>query len=214
MATVPNPHSIFRRGSSPKTPEKPRALQQKQEKKLVSMNLLVCHYYIPKTMIASSSSPTVAVTSPGGRISSRVFRPRTRPAKVMLQQQKKRPAARIIHIVGWRSPSESFWAVKAAASGGVPLPPLDLTEENIELVLADARVELAQLFDTSVGITGQVELAELDGPFVKISLKGRFWHKRSTVVSRVGNYLKQRIPEILEVDIEDEKQLDDSPENF
>ncbi|KAK6255102.1 hypothetical protein QQP08_013557 [Theobroma cacao] len=203
MATVPNPHSIFRRGSSPKTPEKPRALQQKQEKKLVSMNLLVCHYYIPKTMIASSSSPTVAVTSPGGRISSRVYRPRTRPAKVMLQQQKKRPAARIIHIVGWRSPSESFWAVKATASGGVPLPPLDLTEENIELVLADARVEARQ-----------VELAELDGPFVKISLKGRFWHKRSTVVSRVGNYLKQRIPEILEVDIEDEKQLDDSPENF
>lgn len=46
-----------------------------------------------------------------------------------------------------------------------------------------------------VGIyLGQVELAELDGPFVKISLKGRFWHKRSTVVARVGNYLKQRIP--------------------
>ncbi|OMO99313.1 hypothetical protein CCACVL1_03860 [Corchorus capsularis] len=73
---------------------------------------------------------------------------------------------------------------------------------------------LAQLFDSSVGITGQVELAELDGPFVKISLKGRFWHKRSTVVARVGNYLKQRIPEILEVDIEDEKQLDDSPASF
>ena len=91
---------------------------------------------------------------------------------------------------------------------------------------------------------GQVELAELDGPFVKISLKGRFWHKRSTVVARLGNYMKQRIPvsqklvftvlcvfirmhcsftnnfwffwcqEILEVEIEDEKQLDDSPENF
>lgn len=82
------------------------------------------------------------------------------------------------------------------------------------------------------------ELAELDGPFVKISLRGRFWHKRSTVIARLGNFLKQRIPvslkiadlrnsielcndfvdivsqEILEVDIEDEKQLDDSPENF
>lgn len=82
------------------------------------------------------------------------------------------------------------------------------------------------------------ELAELDGPFVKISLRGRFWHQRSTVVARLGNYLKQRIPvslkiadlrnsielcnyfvdivlqEILEVDIEDEKQLDDSQENF
>ncbi|KAL3716060.1 hypothetical protein ACJRO7_007776 [Eucalyptus globulus] len=91
----------------------------------------------------------------------------------------------------------------AAAAAGVPSPPLDLTEENIRLVLADARVEARQ-----------IELAELDGPFVKISLKGRFWHERSMVLARVGNYLKQRIPEILEVDIEDEKQLDDSPENF
>lgn len=41
---------------------------------------------------------------------------------------------------------------------------------------------------------GEVELADLDGPFVKISLKGRFWHKRSDVLARVANYLKQRIP--------------------
>uniref|UniRef100_I1NAT3 NIF system FeS cluster assembly NifU C-terminal domain-containing protein n=1 Tax=Glycine max TaxID=3847 RepID=I1NAT3_SOYBN len=92
-------------------------------------------------------------------------------------------------------------------------PPLDLTENNVKQVLEDARKELGQIFDSSVGIT-VVELADLDGPFVKISLKGRFWHKRSTVLARVANYLKQRIPEILEVDIEDEKQLDDSPENF
>ncbi|OAY28199.1 uncharacterized protein LOC110601311 [Manihot esculenta] len=105
-------------------------------------------------------------------------------------------------------------AAAAAGGGGVPLPPLDLTEENITQVLADARVEFGQLFDTSVGMTGQAELAELDGPFVKIRLKGRFWHERVTVLARLGNYLKQRIPEILEVDIEDEKQLDDSPENF
>lgn len=87
--------------------------------------------------------------------------------------------------------------------------------------------------------TGVAELAEVDGPFVKIRLKGRFWHERSLVLARLGNYLKERIPvslvhfnlvtffiygynnggngcfqEILEVDIEDEKQLDDSPENF
>ncbi|KAJ6945578.1 protein PAM71 [Populus alba x Populus x berolinensis] len=93
-----------------------------------------------------------------------------------------------------------------AAAAGVPLPPLDLTEENVK--------QLGQIFDSSVGITGQVELAELDGPFVVISLKGRFWHERSMVLARIGNYLKQRIPEILEVEIEDEKQLDDSPENF
>lgn len=92
--------------------------------------------------------------------------------------------------------------------------PLDLTEENINRALEDAKLELGQLFDTSVGITGKAELAELDGPYVKIRLSGRFWHERSVVLSRLGNYLKHRIPEILEVDIEDEKQLDDSPDNF
>ncbi|KAJ6713045.1 hypothetical protein OIU79_009106 [Salix purpurea] len=109
--------------------------------------------------------------------------------------------------------AETVNAAKTAAAG-VPLPPLDLTEENVKQVLVDARAEFGQIFDTSVGITGQVELADLDGPFVVISLKGRFWHERSMVLARIGNYLKQRIPEILEVDIEDEKQLDDSPENF
>ncbi|XP_072978061.1 uncharacterized protein [Typha angustifolia] len=94
------------------------------------------------------------------------------------------------------------------------LPPLDLTEDNIRQVLVDARSELGQIFDAEVGITGKVDLAELDGPYVKLSLKGRFWHTRATVLARVGNYLKNRIPEILEVEIEDEKQLDDSPENF
>uniref|UniRef100_J3MYJ8 Uncharacterized protein n=1 Tax=Oryza brachyantha TaxID=4533 RepID=J3MYJ8_ORYBR len=63
-------------------------------------------------------------------------------------------------------------------------------------------------------MAGQVDLAELDGPFVKLRLKGKFWHTRATVLARLGNYLKNRIPEILEVEIEDEKQLDDSPAAF
>ncbi|KAK9742605.1 hypothetical protein RND81_03G185200 [Saponaria officinalis] len=109
----------------------------------------------------------------------------------------------------WRGQRRSHVMSVSAA-----MQPLDLTEENVETVLKDARAELAQLFDGSVGITGQAELAEVDGPFVKIRLKGKFWHKRSTVLARLENYLKQRIPEILEVDIEDEKQLDDSPANF
>lgn len=109
--------------------------------------------------------------------------------------------------------SKRFSSLLAAAAAQ-PSQPLDLTEDNIRQVLADARVEFGQLFDTSVGMTGQVELADLDGPFVKISLRGRFWHERSLVLARLANYLKQRIPEILEVDIEDEKQLDDSPANF
>ena len=42
--------------------------------------------------------------------------------------------------------------------------------------------------------SGVAELAEVDGPYVKISLKGRFWHERSLILARLGNYLKQRIP--------------------
>ncbi|KAG7573450.1 NIF system FeS cluster assembly NifU C-terminal [Arabidopsis suecica] len=113
-----------------------------------------------------------------------------------------------------RARARALTTAEAVSGGGVSLPPLDLTEDNIHLVLSEARIELAQLFDSSVGITGQVELVELDGPFVKISLRGKFWHTRAMVLARIGNYLKQRIPEILEVEIEDEKQLDDSPANF
>ncbi|KAL4387618.1 hypothetical protein GQ457_09G018430 [Hibiscus cannabinus] len=179
----------------------------------MSKNLLVFHhYYRSEIMVASSSRAAATFPANGGLISTRVT-PRNRPAEMKLQQRRPSPKFTPIICRILSSPSKSLQPVKAA-SAGVPLPPLDLTEENIQLVLADARVELGQIFDTSVGMTGQVELSELDGPFVKISLKGRFWHKRSTVVARVGNYLKQRIPEILEVEIEDEKQLDDSPENF
>ncbi|EOA28023.1 hypothetical protein CARUB_v10024199mg [Capsella rubella] len=110
--------------------------------------------------------------------------------------------------------ARTLTTAEAVSGGGVSLPPLDLTEDNIHLVLSEARIELAQLFDSSVGITGQVELVELDGPFVTISLRGKFWHTRAMVLARIGNYMKQRIPEILEVEIEDEKQLDDSPANF
>ncbi|XP_050218416.1 uncharacterized protein LOC126669116 [Mercurialis annua] len=125
------------------------------------------------------------------------------------------PVLRLNIAARAKPPSLTVTAAAAGGrGGGVSRPPLDLTEDNVRQVLADARTEFGQLFDTSINITGQAELAELDGPFVKISLKGRFWHERSLVLARLGNYLKQRIPEIVEVEIEDEKQLDDSPENF
>uniref|UniRef100_M8BAP8 Uncharacterized protein n=1 Tax=Aegilops tauschii TaxID=37682 RepID=M8BAP8_AEGTA len=135
---------------------------------------------------------------------------------------------------------------------------LDLTEDNVRQAIVDAKAEASRtssllkfLVHTAVPICfaqpstahGQVDLAELDGPFVKLRLKGKFWHTRATVVARIGNYLKNRIPvssfsfrhailppgasegrfcheydelfrlgqEILEVEIEDEEQLDDSP---
>lgn len=91
---------------------------------------------------------------------------------------------------------------------------LDLTEENIEIVLADARVELMQMFDETVGMTGRLSLAELDGPFVKLGFTGRFWHARQMVLDRVGAYLISRIPEILDVSAADEAELSDSPAMF
>jgi len=91
---------------------------------------------------------------------------------------------------------------------------LELTEENVEAVLLEARDVMGQLFDESMGMTGVVTLVELDGPVVVLRLKGRFWHQRSMILLRMGSYLKEQIPEILDVEIEDEAQLDDSAANF
>jgi hypothetical protein len=52
-----------------------------------------------------------------------------------------------------------------------------------------------------------VDFVELDGPVVVLRLKGRFWHERTTVLDRVANFLQQRIPEIIDVVVEDEWQL-------
>jgi hypothetical protein len=91
---------------------------------------------------------------------------------------------------------------------------LELTEDVVLGVLAACRSELGTLFgytaeNRGVGITGGVDYVDLDGPSVIVRLKGRFWHTRSTVLDRVSNYLQQRIPEIVEVQIEDPWQLTD-----
>merc|ERR1712205_54339 len=79
---------------------------------------------------------------------------------------------------------------------------------NVEKVLEGAREDMAAVFgyavdSQKVGITGTVELVEIEGPVVIIRLGGRFWHKRSDVVQRVANYLIERIPEICDVEVED-----------
>jgi hypothetical protein len=91
---------------------------------------------------------------------------------------------------------------------------LALDEETVLGVLSACRNELGTLFGYSaenrgVGITGGVDFVELDGPIVIVRLKGRFWHTRTTVIDRVANYLQQRIPEIIEVSVEDPWQLTD-----
>jgi len=89
---------------------------------------------------------------------------------------------------------------------------LELDEETVLGVLNACRTELATLFGYSaenrgVGITGGVDYVDMDGPSIVITLKGRFWHERTTVLNRVSNYLIQRIPEIIDVTIDDPYQL-------
>lgn len=91
---------------------------------------------------------------------------------------------------------------------------LELDEDTVMGVLSACRGELGTLFgyteeNRGVGITGGVDYVEMDGPTVVIRLKGRFWHTRPAVLDRVSNYLMQRIPEIVDVTVEDEWQLTD-----
>ena len=102
----------------------------------------------------------------------------------------------------------------AAYSRDLPGSQLELDEETVLGVLSACREELGTLFGYSaenrgVGITGGVDYCFLDGPTVVIKLKGRFWHQRTTVLERVANYLQQRIPEIVDVTVEDPWQLTD-----
>ena len=97
---------------------------------------------------------------------------------------------------------------------------LPLDEETVLGLLSACREEIGTLFGYSaenrgVGITGGVDFVEMDGPIVVLRLKGRFWHQRTTVLDRVGTYLQSRIPEIIDVIVEDEWQLtDEANEDF
>ena len=89
---------------------------------------------------------------------------------------------------------------------------IELTTENLLGVLSACREEIKTVFgyqaeNRGVGITGSVDYVDRDGPVVILRLKGRFWHERTTVLDRVSNYLQARIPEIVEVTVEDPYQL-------
>ena len=90
-----------------------------------------------------------------------------------------------------------------------------LTEENAIAVLDECMADLGTMFGSDpqsakVGITGLVEFVELDGPILVVRLTGRFWHQRSRVVERVSSYVLERIPECVDVEVEDAAQLDDA----
>lgn len=64
----------------------------------------------------------------------------------------------------------------------------------------------------SIGITGEIYLAELAGPEVFLELSGKFWHSRSYVLGTAAIYLNARIPEISRVAVLDADELNDFEE--
>lgn len=96
---------------------------------------------------------------------------------------------------------------------------MHLDEENVlacleEFVQSDYGSTMFGCHDRAaqVGITGSIEFVEICGPEVTLSLKGRFWHKRSTVLGRAAMWLNARIPEITDVMVADIEDLKDFEE--
>ena len=101
--------------------------------------------------------------------------------------------------------------------------PMELCEENAALVIEEVKAELGTIFgydqgSRNVGITGAIALVEVDGPSIIVSLSGRFWHATDTVMLRVESFIKQRIPEVISVtldeaasDIQDDNRLNTEP---
>ena len=95
---------------------------------------------------------------------------------------------------------------------------LFLSEENAISVIDDCMKELGTIFGNSqenqdVGITGLIEFVELDGPNMVIRFTGRFWHDKKMVLARVTNYIKNRIPECLDIILENPEQLEEDDQN-
>ncbi len=64
----------------------------------------------------------------------------------------------------------------------------------------------------SIGITGEIGLAEVAGPEVYLTLSGKFWHTRNHVLGRAAVYLNARMPEIMLVSVLDPDELKDQEE--
>lgn len=64
----------------------------------------------------------------------------------------------------------------------------------------------------SYGITGDLEFVELHGPEVILSLSGKFWHRRETVLGRAAMWLNACMPEIVQVNVENQEELKDFEE--
>jgi hypothetical protein len=62
---------------------------------------------------------------------------------------------------------------------------------------------------SDIGITGTLDFVELAGPEVTLSLKGKFWHRRETVLGRAAMWLHACMPEIVQVNVSDMEELKD-----
>jgi hypothetical protein len=113
----------------------------------------------------------------------------------------------INHLVG-KGGATTRWTqlyVKASGEGlGLNKPPMELCDESATQVMDEIRNELGTIFgytadSRAVGITGEIDLIEVDGPTMVVALRGRFWHATDTVMMRVESYIKNRIPEVIDV---------------
>ena len=64
----------------------------------------------------------------------------------------------------------------------------------------------------SIGITGSIDVVEVCGPEVTLTLDGKFWHRRDTVLGRAAMWLNARMPEITDVVVADQEELKDFEE--
>lgn len=108
-------------------------------------------------------------------------------------------------------PRRSPCRARVIASSGRPLP---CTEENLLATIAQCVDDNSDMFGchqrcADIGVTGMVELVDFEGPFVTIKLEGRFWHRRRTVLQRVGQFISRRIPEIVEITLADPTMAED-----
>ena len=65
---------------------------------------------------------------------------------------------------------------------------------------------------SSIGVTGSINLVEVSGPEVTLTLDGKFWHRRATVLGRAAMWLNARMPEITDVMVADQEELKDFEE--
>ncbi len=129
-------------------------------------------------------------------------------AVISARQQKSRPSPpTLLHNIydDWRSDAV--------------VDTIFLDEENVrsclqEFVESDYGQQMFGCHDrpASIGVTGSIDVVEVCGPEVTLTLDGKFWHRRDTVLGRAAMWLNARMPEITDVIVADQEELNDFEE--